>query len=170
MPLVVIEYTTKPERSDENHHLVEKVFAELSDRAPADVGYAVVRLGDRFPHLVDTPEDSSAIAELTAFQAFQAGIAERVAIRPNATPATVIGRYPHALLHGTAPPTAGATATTAEEPTGSLSQPAESRWTPVHRPVSRFWQDHADSLASDPSNTTPKSKEIIHALHADHRR
>jgi hypothetical protein len=127
MPLVVIEYMTKPDRSDENHQLVEKVFAELTNKAPADVGYAAVRLGDRFLHIVDTTQHSSAIAELTAFQVFQAGIAERVAIRPNATPATLIGRYPHASPIGTARPSGGATPTVAEEPTGSFSHPEEPK-------------------------------------------
>jgi hypothetical protein len=127
MPLVVVEYTTKPDRSDENQQLVETVFAELTDKAPADVGYAAVRLGDRFLHIVDTPEGSTAIAELTAFQAFQAGTAERVAIRPNATPATLIGRYPHAFPIGTASPSAGASVSVAEKSTGSFSQPEESK-------------------------------------------
>jgi hypothetical protein len=53
---VVIEYETKPDRSDENQ-LIEQVFAELNDRAPAQARCAAVRLRDRFVHIVDAPRN-----------------------------------------------------------------------------------------------------------------
>lgn len=104
MPLVIVEYQTKPDRSDENERLVGEVFAELRNRAPADVRYAVVRLGDRFVHIVDTSDTSSPLGELATFEAFQAGIPERVAVPPNASPATLIGAYPPTFPFDTAPP------------------------------------------------------------------
>jgi hypothetical protein len=82
MRLVVVEYQTKPDRSDENQRLVEKVFAELSDKAPAVVRCAAVCLGDRFLHVVDAHENSTAVTELTAFEAFQAGIAAQLLCHP----------------------------------------------------------------------------------------
>lgn len=124
MALVVVEYQTKPDRSEENQQLIEQVFAELRDTTPADLRYAVVRLGDRFLHIVDAPEGSTALSELTAFGAFQAAIAERFAVPAHAKAATLIGRYPDAFP-------IGPTADPARNTTGPFTHLEGSNETPT---------------------------------------
>jgi hypothetical protein len=97
MPTVVVQYRTKPECADENQRLVEKVFAELSELDVSGFGYTSLRLEDgvSFVHVV-VEEDgpgSHSLAELPAFQEFQAGIADRCEQQPVATIATVVGSH-----------------------------------------------------------------------------
>jgi hypothetical protein len=42
----VIRYRTKPERAEENEHLIRDVFAELAEENPEGLRYAAFRLAD----------------------------------------------------------------------------------------------------------------------------
>jgi hypothetical protein len=97
MTTTVVRYQAKPERADENQHLIEAVFAELNERQPEGFTYKVFRLEDgvSFIHVViehdiDEPDSLQAIP---AFQAFVADIADRCDIAPMATAATIVGGY-----------------------------------------------------------------------------
>ena len=46
MDAVVVRYQTKPEKSDENRALIERVFAELNEVHPDALRYASFRLTD----------------------------------------------------------------------------------------------------------------------------
>lgn len=92
---VVVRYrTTDPEAAKENQRLVEQVYAELAERRPDGLRYITLRLADgvTFVH-VALQENAEALSQLSAFQAFQSGIAGRVEAPPDASPATVVGSY-----------------------------------------------------------------------------
>ncbi|MFI5845700.1 hypothetical protein ACIA8K_38955 [Catenuloplanes sp. NPDC051500] len=91
----VIRYTTRPEAADLNAQLVEKVFVELAQAAPAGVRYTTLRLGDgsQFVHVLTSEDDGNPLAGLPAFRQFQDGIRERCAEAPQFSPATVVGAY-----------------------------------------------------------------------------
>ncbi len=97
MPTLVVQYKTKPECADENQRLVERVFAELEEVEATGFGYASFRLADgvSFLHVVVEEDDpgSVSLADLPAFQAFQAGIADRCDEQPVAVPVTVVGAH-----------------------------------------------------------------------------
>jgi hypothetical protein len=93
---IVVRYQTVPDRAEENKRLVEKVFAELEETAPDGFGYASFQLDDgvSFVHVVrETGTGDVALTDIPAFKEFVAGIAERCAIQPVATTATVVGAY-----------------------------------------------------------------------------
>ena len=95
MPTTVVRYTAKPEHADENAELVEKVMAELAETRPEGLDYKVFRLEDNtFVHLASVTADENPLLASPAFQAFTAGIADRVVAPPAALPATLIGSYP----------------------------------------------------------------------------
>jgi hypothetical protein len=92
----VIRYQTKPEKTAENLALIEAVFAELRQKAPAGARYLVLKLADgSFIHFVtvETADGSNPIPQLTAFRAFQAAIKDRVIEPPQTLEATVVGDY-----------------------------------------------------------------------------
>ena len=97
MPTVVVQYRTKPDRADENQRLIENVFAELDELQATGFGYASFRLEDgvSFVHVVveEDGESSVSLADVPAFQEFQAGIADRCDVQPVATGATVVGAH-----------------------------------------------------------------------------
>jgi hypothetical protein len=97
MPTVVVRYRTKPERADENQQLVEKVFAELDELGATGFAYASFRLEDgvSFVHVVveEPGESSVSLADVPAFRAFQAGIADRCDEQPIAMGATVVATH-----------------------------------------------------------------------------
>ncbi len=97
MATVVVRYTTKPDRADENQRLVEAVFAELAERAPDDLRYASLRLADgvSFLHVasIETADGSNPLGEIATFAEFTRDIAERCDVPPDAAAATVIGAY-----------------------------------------------------------------------------
>ncbi|MGH9279797.1 MAG: hypothetical protein ACRD12_17075 [Acidimicrobiales bacterium] len=97
VPIVVVRYKTKPERADENQQLIEKVFAELDAMGATGFGYASLRLEDgvSFVH-VAVEEDTAgsvSLADVPAFQAFTAGIADRCDEPPVAMGATLVGAH-----------------------------------------------------------------------------
>jgi hypothetical protein len=96
MKLTVVRYRTKPGMAEENARLIEAVFRELRAKSPEDVRYLSLRLSDdTFVHvsIADTPDGTSPIPRLDAFQSFQSGIKERCAEPPQQTGATVVGNY-----------------------------------------------------------------------------
>jgi hypothetical protein len=97
LPTIVVRYRTKPERAEENQQLVERVFAELDELHATGFAYASFRLEDgvSFVHVV-VEEDgavSVSLADVPAFQKFQAGIADRCEEQPVAMGATVVGAH-----------------------------------------------------------------------------
>ncbi len=96
MRTIVVRYTTKPDRADENQKLIERVFEELDDRAPDGFGYASFRLEDgvSFVHVVvERSEGTISLNDIAAFREFVAGIQERCVEPPVAQEATVVGSY-----------------------------------------------------------------------------
>jgi quinol monooxygenase YgiN len=91
----VIRYTTKPERADENEALVRGVFEELAANDPGGLRYATFRLNDgvSFVHVAFVDGERNPLDDSTAFQAFTAAIADRVAEGPVVRDATVVGSY-----------------------------------------------------------------------------
>ena len=97
MKTTVVRYRAKPERADENQQLIEAVFAELNECEPEGFTYKVFRLEDgvsfihvMIEHDIDGPESLEAVP---TFQAFIADIADRCALPPMATGATIVGGY-----------------------------------------------------------------------------
>ena len=97
MKATVVRYQARPERAAENQQLIEAVFAELDERQPEGFTYKVFRLDDgvsflhvAIEHDVDTPDS---LQDVSAFQAFAAGIADRCDVAPVAMGATVVGGY-----------------------------------------------------------------------------
>lgn len=80
MSHTIVTYTVKPEREQENAALVRAVFEELAQTKPSGFRYAVFHAGDsrEFIHLY-TSEGAApgALQQLSAFQAFVAGAADR---------------------------------------------------------------------------------------------
>jgi hypothetical protein len=97
MPTVVVRYRTKPERAEENVQLIEKVFSELGELQATGFGYASFRLEDgvSFVHVVVEQDGggSVSLADVPAFQAFTANIADRCDEQPVALRATVVGAH-----------------------------------------------------------------------------
>lgn len=92
MMLKLVQYRVKPEKVEENQRLVEAVFSELAARAPAEVKYAVLRLGDdTFCHFVE--DRSRALQKLEAFSAFQYDDEARRLSAPQQTEMDVVGNY-----------------------------------------------------------------------------
>jgi hypothetical protein len=95
---VVVRYQTKAERSEENRALIQQVFDDLEQRQPAGFTYKVFLLEDgvSFIHVVIEHEDVAnpdSLNDVPAFQAFTAGIADRCAVQPVASAASVVGGY-----------------------------------------------------------------------------
>ena len=98
MATTVVRYEAKPDRADENQELIEAVFAELEEREPEGFTYKVFRLEDgvSFIHVAiehDDVDEPDSLQDVPAFQAFVADIADRCAVAPVATGATVVGGY-----------------------------------------------------------------------------
>jgi hypothetical protein len=97
MTTTVVRYQAKPERADENQHLIEAVFAELEELQPEGFTYKVFRLDDGvsfihvvIEHDVDGPESLQGVP---SFQSFVADIADRCDVSPVAMGATIVGGY-----------------------------------------------------------------------------
>jgi hypothetical protein len=92
---LVIRYRTRPEAADLNESLICDVFAELADRRPVDVEYAVYRLDDdkTFVHVFSSSKGPDALTQLPAFQRFQEGAEARREGPADARSAHLVGRY-----------------------------------------------------------------------------
>lgn len=82
--VTMVRYTTKADRAAENESLARSVFAEVHEKAPRDVAYALFRSGNEFFHVFVnfTADESASVTELPSFLAFQKDIAERCEIPP----------------------------------------------------------------------------------------
>jgi hypothetical protein len=96
MSEVVVRYTVKPGRADENRRLVERVYAELAERAPEGFRYATFCLADgvSFVHVAALAEGhENPLPAIPAFAEFTRDIAERCDVPPDAQDASVVGSY-----------------------------------------------------------------------------
>jgi hypothetical protein len=93
----MVRYAVKADRAGENVAAIERVFAALEREAPPGLRYAAFRLaaGDQFVHLVshEGPGARNVLPALPEFRAFLAGMEDRRAARPEATPVDLIGAY-----------------------------------------------------------------------------
>ena len=97
MKAIVVRYQAKPERADENQKLIEAVFSDLDARQPEGFTYKAFRLEDgvSFVHVVieHDVEQRESLADVPAFQAFVADIADRCDVAPLAMGGTVVGSF-----------------------------------------------------------------------------
>ena len=96
MKRTLIRYDTKPERAEENHRLIERVFQELQAKRPGGVRYMALRLDTgTFVHFVgvDDANRSNPLSELDAFRLFQKAIRDRQVEPAQSSSATIIGNY-----------------------------------------------------------------------------
>ncbi len=95
MKRTLIRYKAKPDMADKNAELIAGVFEELKAAKPEGVRYLSLRLDDdSFVHFVETEaDDTSALPELAAFQAFQSGVRERCLEPPLVRGVTIVGNY-----------------------------------------------------------------------------
>lgn len=97
MRTIMVRYKVKPDRVAENEQYISKVFEELSRKEPAGFRYASFKLEDgvSFVHIVfeEPSNEGLSLADLPAFQAFTAQIAERCDEPPVASAMTTIGSY-----------------------------------------------------------------------------
>jgi hypothetical protein len=102
MKHTLVRYRVKPEAVEANRRLIEAVFKALQARAPEDVSYLAVELGDgSFVHLkTDLADRAFELTELPEFQAFRRGIDERTEEEPRAAEARLVGSYRMAFNGG----------------------------------------------------------------------
>ncbi len=97
MGVVVVRYRTRPERSDENQALIEKVFGELDQDSPAGLRYAAFRLADgvSFVHVasIETDDGVNPLNATPAFSEFLREIGDRCEEGPAASEGTIVGSY-----------------------------------------------------------------------------
>lgn len=96
MSAVVVRYTPRADRADENQRLVEAVFAELAATEPDGLRYATFRLADgTFVHIAEIEGDENPLAATAAFAEFQKEIADRCepGLGPDPQEATLVGSY-----------------------------------------------------------------------------
>ena len=90
----LIRYKSKPDRADENQHLIEAVFQELRETRPEGVRYMVLRMADdSFAHFVELEGTVNPLQSLESFRKFSGTAAERTLEPPFASEAQVIGDY-----------------------------------------------------------------------------
>jgi hypothetical protein len=95
MRQVMVRYTVKPDRVEENEALVRAVYDELHRTAPAGLRYATFRVEDgvSFVHLAETEDGRNPLAGVEAFGRFQAGIADRCLHQPVVTQLHEVGSF-----------------------------------------------------------------------------
>ncbi|MCW2653097.1 MAG: hypothetical protein QOE41_1953 [Mycobacterium sp.] len=93
----VVQYQARPEAVEHHQRLIQQVFEELNTQDPGGFGYTVLRLADGFGfvHVAVFDGTANPLGESSAFQTFQCGIETRLTAPPVATPASVVGSYPH---------------------------------------------------------------------------
>ena len=101
MNLLMVSYTVKPERIEENEQLIRAVYDELHQVRPAGLRYAAFRVdgGPRFVHLamVDPGVEPHPLASRAAFQAYTAGIDDRCDEPPVAVRLDEVGSWEFGL-------------------------------------------------------------------------
>jgi hypothetical protein len=97
MSKVMVRYTVKPEKAEENERLIRAVYEELELTAPADLRYATFKLDDgvSFLHVAsnETEDGRSPLRSVKAFREFQKDVAGRCAEKPLATELHEIGSF-----------------------------------------------------------------------------
>ena len=96
MRQVMVQYTTRADRADENAQLIREVFESLRKSAPAGITYASYRLDDgvSFVHIasIDDPANNP-LQNLAAFKAFTAEIKNRCEVAPVTFVLHEVGSY-----------------------------------------------------------------------------
>jgi hypothetical protein len=81
MKTVLVRYTTRDDKADENETLIRAVFDELRSRVPAGLRYDAFKFAGSsgFVHLatIDTPDGSNPLVALDAFKRFANALGER---------------------------------------------------------------------------------------------
>jgi hypothetical protein len=93
---VMVRYTTRPDRAEENAQLIEAVFESLRRSAPPGLTYTSYRLEDgaSFVHVASIANaDKNPLRELAEFNAFTAGIKDRCDAPPVTTVLNQVGQY-----------------------------------------------------------------------------
>jgi hypothetical protein len=96
MKHVMVRYTTRADRADENARLIVDVFESLRRTAPPGLTYASYRLDDgvSFVHIASLENpDNNPLRQLAAFQAFTAGVRDRCEVPPVTSALQEVGRY-----------------------------------------------------------------------------
>jgi hypothetical protein len=97
MRRIMVRYTVKPDRVEENEGLVRAVYEELHRTRPEGIRYATFRLGDglSFMHVasVETADGRNPLADVAAFARFQQDIGDRLDGAPVTTEIHEIGSY-----------------------------------------------------------------------------
>jgi hypothetical protein len=97
MRQVMVRYTVKPDRAEENRNLVQAVYQELHRVQPSGMRYVTFQCDDdvSFIHLhrSENENGAKALTELAAFKQFQAGIADRCDVRPAVVDLREIGSF-----------------------------------------------------------------------------
>lgn len=93
----LVQYSTHPDRTDENRALVQAVVAELEQRSPVGFRYTVLlsTVNHTFTHLVMSERADNPLVELPAFQEFQLGLRDRITAPSNNVEAELVGSYEH---------------------------------------------------------------------------
>lgn len=97
MRRVMVRYTVKPGRAEENERLVRDVYDELHRTGPEGIRYATFRLSDgvTFVHVasVETDDGANPLSGVAAFARFQERVSERCDVPPVVTELTEVGSY-----------------------------------------------------------------------------
>lgn len=95
MRRVMVRYRVKPERVGENEQLVRDVYEELGRLRPDGFRYGTFKLDDgvSFVHLAVQETEHNPLAQVAAFQRFQADIRDRCDEPPVVAGLEEIGSY-----------------------------------------------------------------------------
>src|SRR5690242_4235898 len=96
MKHLMVRYTTRPDRAEENARLIGEVFAALQRTSPPGLRYASYRLDDgvTFVHVASVSDpDNNPLRSLDAFVAFTAGVRDRCDVPPVTTVLNEVGQY-----------------------------------------------------------------------------
>ncbi|HXD53152.1 MAG TPA: hypothetical protein VN618_00220 [Solirubrobacteraceae bacterium] len=96
MRVVMVRYTVKPGRAQENEQLVRAVYAELAHSAPEGFRYATFKLedGHTFVHLASVADGhENPLGSVAAFAEFQRGIPDRCEQGPVVSELSAVGDY-----------------------------------------------------------------------------
>ena len=96
MKTVMVRYTVKADRVEENEAKIKAVFAALHETKPSGLRYTSYKQDDgrSFVHIASMEGPSNPLAELPAFKAFTENIDERCEIPPAPGALTAVGSYP----------------------------------------------------------------------------
>ena len=101
MKHVMVRYTVRPERAQENVQLIQRVFEKLQQNAPEGLAYASYCLEDgvTFVHVASVADsDNNPLRQLGEFNAFTSTIRDRTEVAPVTTTLAQIGHYTSASL------------------------------------------------------------------------